>query len=63
MKQYAERSIIELDEIGGYYTRHVMAMTKEGLNEKSDIAAELAYRDMKIDMLERKVQRLSEKHA
>jgi len=31
-----------------FYTRHVSAMTAEGLHAKSDIAAELAYRDMQL---------------
>ncbi len=42
----------ELDQAGGYYSRHVMAMTSEGLHSKGDIAAELGYRDMCIDQLE-----------
>ena len=51
-KQYAvgQRDIEQLDE-GGYYTRHIYAMTQEGLYSKSDIAAELAHRDLQIDML------------
>ncbi|WAX14066.1 hypothetical protein ECO71P1_00003 [Escherichia phage ECO71P1] len=51
-KQYAvgQRDIEQLDE-GGYYTRHIYAMTHEGLYSKSDIAAELAHRDLQIDML------------
>lgn len=50
--QYAvgQRDIEQLDE-GGYYTRHIHAMTQEGLYSKSDIAAELAHRDLQIDML------------
>lgn len=36
------------EELEPYYTRHVMAMTEEGLHSKSDIAAELAYRDIMI---------------
>lgn len=47
-KQYAERDIIAQ---GDYYTRHISAMTGEDLNSKSDIAAELAHRDMEIDRL------------
>jgi hypothetical protein len=38
-------------KLGRYYTDHVAAMTREGLHSKSDIAAELAYRDLKIDVL------------
>ena len=51
-KQYAvgQRDIEQLDE-GGYYPRHIYAMTNEGLYSKSDIAAELAHRDLQIDML------------
>ena len=45
---YAERDVIAL---GDYYIRHVSAMTSEGLHFKSDIAAELAWRDAEIDRL------------
>ena len=48
---YAERDPMQLDEAGSYYTKHVIAMTAEGLHEKAEIAAELAYRDMLIDAL------------
>lgn len=48
MKLYAERNIIDLGE---YYTKHISAMTAEGLHRKSDIAAELAFRDAEIDRL------------
>lgn len=44
-KQYAERDIESLDEAGGFYSRHVSAMTGEGLHTKRSIAAELGYRD------------------
>ena len=37
---------------------HVMAMTAENLHSKSDIAAELAHRDMEIDRLEKEVEKL-----
>ena len=57
-KQYAERDASALDEAGGYYIRHVSAMTKEGLHSKSDIAAELGYRDMLLDSLGAKVSEL-----
>lgn len=50
-KQYANRDIEELDERGGYYMRHVMAMTGEQLDSKSKICAELAWRDAEIDRL------------
>lgn len=45
MKRYGDRDPIELDKAGNFYIRHVHAMTNEGLHAKSDIAAELAYRD------------------
>ena len=49
MKHYeSDRDIIEMGE---YYTRHVLAMTREALHEKSDIAAELGWRDMQIGAL------------
>lgn len=34
-----------------YYSRHVEAMTAEGLHAKSDIAAQLAWRDAEIARL------------
>ena len=49
--QYGKRDIIALDKNGGYYSRHIEAMTSEGLHSKSDIAAELAWRDSEIDRL------------
>lgn len=48
-KLYADR---ECDELEPFYTDHVCAMTGEQLHAKSDIAAELAYRDKKIQELE-----------
>ena len=45
------RHIIELDQDGDYYFKHVMAMTKEELYSKNDIAAELGWRDREIDRL------------
>ncbi|QPI62389.1 hypothetical protein [Vreelandella venusta] len=51
--QYAKRDIMALDKQGGHYWRHANAMTAEGLHSKSDIAAELAYRDARIAELER----------
>ena len=50
--QYAERDIMGLDKQGDHYSRHLSAMTGEGLHDKSDIAAELAYRDARIAQLE-----------
>lgn len=51
-KLYAERDICEQDAKGGFYFKHVLAMTSEGLHSKSDIAAELAHRDLRIQQLE-----------
>lgn len=51
-KEYADRDIMALDKAGGHYCRHLSAMTGEGLHDKSDIAAELAYRDARIAQLE-----------
>jgi hypothetical protein len=39
------------EDFGDLYLRHVMAMTAEGLHEKSAIAAELAFRDLQIEKL------------
>ncbi|QBZ68948.1 hypothetical protein PQZ64_gp49 [Klebsiella phage vB_KpnM_IME346] len=50
-KQYAERDIESLDKAGEFYSRHVSAMTGEGLYTKSSIAAELGHRDMVISEL------------
>lgn len=55
---YRQRDAWELDKEGGYYSRHVMAMTSEGLHSKGDIAAELGYRDMRIDQLEFKLNEM-----
>jgi hypothetical protein len=41
---------------GQVYCDHVMAMTAEGLHEKSDIAAELAHRDILIAELLRTLE-------
>lgn len=51
MTHYAKRKPWELDKVGGYYHRHVAAMTEEDLHSKADIAAELGWRDMEIDRL------------
>ena len=50
-KLYAERDIEQLDKDGDYYFKHVLHMTREALHSKSDIAAELAWRDREIDRL------------
>ena len=50
-KQYGQRDPIALEKAGGYFTRHMQAMTAEDLFDKSAIAEELAWRDMQIDRL------------
>mgnify|MGYP003670418888 FL=1 len=55
-KLYAERDIEQLDKDGGHYFRHVLHMTREALHSKSDIAAELAWRDREIDRLKAKLE-------
>lgn len=45
---YAHRALHTLEP---HYSAHVSAMTSEGLHSKSDIAAELAFRDVRIDAL------------
>ncbi len=50
-KQYADRDITS-EELMDLYMTHVDAMTGEDLHSKSDIAAELAYRDARIKDLE-----------
>lgn len=57
VKLYAERDLEMLDMANNYYSRHVMAMTGEGLNSKSSIAAELAYRDWIIDEQQKELQK------
>ncbi|EMW3082610.1 hypothetical protein AAEX90_001859 [Vibrio cholerae] len=58
MSEYQERDLMELDKVGNYYGKHVLAMTREDLRSKSDIAAELGYRDMVIDKLAEENKRL-----
>lgn len=57
VKLYAERDLEMLDMTNNYYSRHVMAMTGEGLNSKSSIAAELVYRDWIIDEQQKALQK------
>lgn len=47
---YNTRNIEAIDDYknGNYYFKHISAMTREKLHSKSDIAAELAIRDIKI---------------
>lgn len=52
MAEYAERDPMELEP---YFSRHMQAMTAENLHSKAAIAEELAYRDQKIERLEREL--------
>ena len=45
--------------LGDWYIRHVAAMTAEGLHAKSDIAAQLAWRDIEIARLQAQVAELA----
>jgi hypothetical protein len=49
VKRYADRDIMQLDRDGNHYCNHVLSMTREGLHDKSDIAAELAFRDAELE--------------
>ena len=60
VKQYAYRDAFALDKAGGYYVRHVQAMTAEQLHSKADIAAELAWRDQRADRLAERLERARE---
>lgn len=60
MSLYKERDAMELDAAGGFYSQHVMSMTSEQLHSKSDIAAELGYRDMVVNDLLTTLQSLVE---
>lgn len=57
---YAERDI---EDQGGHYARHVNAMTAEGLHAKSDIAAELAHRDIDVEVWKGNYQTLMEAYS
>lgn len=59
MKHYAPRDVVQLDKEGNYYCRHVSAMTTENLHSKSDIAAELAWRDNQIDELKEQLRKVT----
>ncbi|MWN90987.1 hypothetical protein GQ597_09760 [Gilliamella sp. Pra-s65] len=46
-----------------HYDKHVLAMTREKLDSKSDIAAELGWRDWQIEQLNERIKELeSQKH-
>jgi hypothetical protein len=54
-RQYVTR---DTEAQGEFYLRHIGAMTGEGLHRKSDIAAELAHRDMEITRLRAEAEAL-----
>ena len=43
---------------GSHYTKHICHMTGEGLHDKSEIAAELAHRDIEIERLKEELEML-----
>lgn len=57
MSLYKDRDIMD-EKLSGHYVTHLFAMTKEGLHDKTDIAAELAYRDMVIEDLRETIELL-----
>lgn len=61
-KQYADRDIEALDKTGNFYMCHILAMTDERLHDKSDIAAELAYRDMLISAFIKEAKSIAVRH-
>ncbi|UBB12398.1 hypothetical protein [Pantoea eucrina] len=54
-KIYGDRDLMAMDISGNHYCRHVDHMTRESLHSKSDIAAELGWRDMQIAALQQKL--------
>lgn len=46
-----------------HYPKYVVEMTAEGLHPKSEVAAELAYRDMQLDALRELVRELEKRLA
>lgn len=62
-KQYAERDLMAMDIAGNHYCRHVDHMTREKLHSKSDIAAELGWRDMQIAELKAQRDALAAENA
>lgn len=53
-KQYAKRNP---EAQGEHYIKHVSAMTAEGLHQKSEVAAELAHRDILINAMKEELKR------
>lgn len=63
VKQYAERDLMAMDIAGNHYCRHVDHMTREKLHSKSDIAAELGWRDMQIAAIKAERDALAAENA
>lgn len=57
MTRYADRDVVALGQL---YVDHVGAMTSEGLHSKSDIAAELAWRDLRIHDLAKRLEEVTD---
>lgn len=57
---YAERDHMAQGE---HYLRHIDAMTREGLHDKSAIAGELAARDIEIERLQARLDALMLEHC
>ena len=55
LKQYAER---DARAQGQWFITHMSAMTVEKLHSKSEIASELAHRDIQIEALQQEIHDL-----
>lgn len=62
-KIYGDRDLMAMDIAGNHYCRHVDHMTRESLHSKSDIAAELGWRDMQIVALQQKLDAVLAENA
>jgi hypothetical protein len=58
---YQNVDVMALDRVGNYYCKHIMAMTAEGLHSKSDIAAQLGIRDLRIKQAEQQRDELQKR--
>jgi hypothetical protein len=47
---------LDPSELEPYFSKHMLAMTAEGLHSKADIAIQLAWRDKEIATLKEKQQ-------